>query len=120
MENGYSEVVHWQKNTFTVPFGKSVKEFVFELCRLLRAYADGISLESIALKTSTALSVLLLQKPFYHSKQKDHFAYLERCLFIWKKGDTAELLWEGCSIQSRITKSIGRDTVKNLARSFSN
>ena len=119
MENAYSEVVHWQKNTFTVPFGKAGKEFVFELSRLLRAYADGSALESIALMASTVLSVLLLQKPFHRSKQKDHSTCLERRLLSWKKGDIAELLWEGRSIQSRLTKSVRRDTAKNLARSFS-
>ena len=96
MEDGYSEAVHWQQNTFTVPFGKAGKEFVFELSRLLRTYADGTALESIALRASTALSVLLLQKTFYHSKQKDHFACLERCLLSWKKRDIPGLLWEGC------------------------
>ena len=112
MEDAYSEVVHWQKNTFTVPFGKAGKGFVFELSRLLWAYTDGRALESTALMASTALSVLLLQKPFYHSKRKDHFACLERCLLSWKKGDVAELLWERCSIQSRLTKSVRRDTIK--------
>ena len=66
MEDAYSEVFHWQKNIFTVPFSKAGKEFVFELSRLHRACADGTALESIALMASTALSVLLLQKPFYH------------------------------------------------------
>ena len=48
IEDAYSEVVHWQKNTFNVPFGKAGKGFVLELSRLLRAYADGSALESIA------------------------------------------------------------------------
>ena len=33
--------------------------------------------------------------------------------------DIAELLWEGCSIQSILTKSVRRDAIKNLACSFS-
>ena len=68
----YFDVVHWQKNTFTLPFGKAGKGFVFELSRLLRAYVDGTAPESIALMATIALSVLLLQKPLYHSKQKVH------------------------------------------------
>ena len=36
------------ENTLTVPLGKAAKEFVFEVCILLRAYADGKALESIA------------------------------------------------------------------------
>ena len=97
-EDGYSEVLHWQKNTFTVLLGKAGKGFVFELSRLHRAYADGTALESISLMASTALSIPILHKPFYHSKHKDHFACLERRLLCWKKGDIAELLREGCSI----------------------
>ena len=58
-EDGYSEVVHWQKNTFTVPFGKAGKEFALEVSRLLRAYIDGTAHESIPLKASTALFALL-------------------------------------------------------------
>ena len=41
MEDAYHKVVHWKKNTFAVPFGKAGKEFVFQLSRLLSAYADG-------------------------------------------------------------------------------
>ena len=70
MEEAYSEVVHWQKNTFTLHFGKPGKEFVFEMRRLLRAYADGTALESIALMASTALCVLLLQKLFITQNKK--------------------------------------------------
>ena len=106
MEDAYSEVVLWQKNTFNLPFGRARKEFVFEWSRLLRSYTDGTALESFALMASTVLSVLLLQKPFHHSKQKDHFACLERRPLSLKKGDIAELLWEGFSIQSRLTKSV--------------
>ena len=77
IEDAYTEVVHWQKHTVTVPFGKARKELLFELSRLLRAYADGTALVSIALVARTALSVLLLQKPFYYLKHKVHFASLE-------------------------------------------
>ena len=60
MEGAYSEVVHWQKNTFTVPFVKGGKEFVFELWRWLRAYADGTILPALTetyllLKTKRSL-----------------------------------------------------------------
>ena len=75
---------------------KAGKEFVFELSRLLRPYAHVKALESIVLMTSTALFVLLLQKPFYHLKSKHYFACLEKLLLSFKKGDIAELLWEGC------------------------
>ena len=92
MEDAYSEVVHWEKNAFTVPFDNTGEEFVLQLSRLLRAYADGTALESIALMANTVLSVLLLYEHFYYLKPKDHLACLDRCLLSWKKGDIAELL----------------------------
>ena len=85
---------------------------MLELSRLLRAYADGSALDSIALMACTVLSVLLLQKAFHHSKQKDDSACLERHLLSWRKGDIAELLREGRSLQSRLIKSDRRDKGK--------
>ena len=79
----YSEVVHWKKNTFLVPFGNAGKGLVLELSRLFRAYAEGSTLESITLKACILL-ILLLQKPFRSSKQKDHSVCLARRLSIWK------------------------------------
>ena len=64
IQDGYFEVAHWQKNTFTNRFGKAGKEFVFELSGLLRAYADGTAPVSISFMPRTALSVVLLQKTF--------------------------------------------------------
>jgi hypothetical protein len=51
------------------------------------------------------MPILLLQKPFHSSKQKDHSACLARRLPIWKKGDTDNLLAEGRSLQSRLPRS---------------
>ena len=105
LDEAYAEVVHWRRNTFLVPFGNAGKGFVSELRRLFRAYADGSALEAIALKACTVMPILLLQKPFLSSKQKDHTACLARCMPIWKKGDISNLLAEGCSLQSRLPKS---------------
>ena len=55
----YSEIVHWRKNYFMVPYGQSGKAFVSELSRLFRAFADGSALESIALKAISVACVLL-------------------------------------------------------------
>ena len=40
------------------------------------AYADGSSLETIALKACTVAPILLLQKPSRTSKSKDHVNHL--------------------------------------------
>ncbi len=104
MDDAYSEVVHWRKNTFQVPFGNAGKGFVSELSRLYKAYADGSALEAIALKACAVMSILLLQRPFRSSKRKDHSACLARRMLNWKKGDIRNLLVEGRSLQSRLPK----------------
>ena len=83
----YSEVVHWKNNTFSIPYGNAGKKFVTELSKLYRAFAEHTALESIALKATTVMSVLLLQKPSHKSKPKDHSACLERRLRSWTEGD---------------------------------
>ena len=55
------EVVHWRRNLFQIPLSSAGKAFVTELARLYEAYADGSSLETIALKACTVAPILLLQ-----------------------------------------------------------
>ena len=121
MDEAYSEVIHWRKNTFQIPFGNAGKAFVAELSRLYKAYAEGSALEAIALKACTVMSILLLQRPFSSSKQKDHSACLVRRMPIWKEGDIRNLLVEGRSLQSRLPKfsPTTSDNSNNLARTFS-
>ena len=68
----YEEIVHWRRNLFKIPSGKTGKSFVHELTKLFCAYADGSALESIALKAAMVLPALMLQKPHHKSKAKDH------------------------------------------------
>ncbi len=122
MNAAYAETVHWRKNTFRIPYGEAGNRFVAELGRLYRAYAEGTSLEAIALKATTVISILLLQKPFRTSKPKDHSACLKRRMITWKKGDINSLVLEGRSLQQRMTPSPpnqGDKDKENLARTFS-
>ena len=57
ISSAYSEVVHWKRNSFVVPYGNAGKKFVYELSTLYRAYAEGSALESIALKAITVMSI---------------------------------------------------------------
>ena len=68
----YQEIVHWRRNLFSVPYGKSGKQFVAEIARLIRAYAERSCLESIAVSAVNVACVLLLQCPHPHSKPRDH------------------------------------------------
>ena len=66
------------------------------------------------------MPILLLQKPFPSSKQKDHSICLARRLSLWKKGDFGSLLAEGRSLQCRLPKFSPSESANNgnLARSF--
>ena len=101
----YSEAIHWRRNLFNVPTGKVGKEFIFELSRLIRAYAEHSALEVIAVKAAMVLPMLLLQKPHPGSKSRDHCACLQRRLTSWKRGELADLLHEARTIQSQHLKS---------------
>ena len=104
IEKAYDEVVHWKMNLFPVPFGKAGKQFVSELARLYRAFAEGSALESISLKAATVLTTLALQKPYRNSKAKAHSHYLERRLASWLNGDIDNMLNEGHTIKNRCFK----------------
>ena len=116
----YTEVVHWRRNCFTVPFAKAEKEFVRELSRLYSAFGSTSALDSVALKAAMVLPILLLQKPSRASKTKHHITHLERRLRWWLKGDLDELVREGRAIQQRLPKNGSNKVNLNLARSFSN
>ena len=123
VDAAYSEVIHWKQNTFTIPYGKVGKRFVLELSKLYRAYAEGSALESIALKSTTVMSALLLQKPAQKSKAKELCSCLEQRLNSWVEGDFNSLILEGRQLQSRLSRRAvpgksGEDD--GLARSFAN
>ena len=121
IDKAYNDVVHWKLNLFHVPFGRAGKQFVSELARLYRAFAEGSTLECISLKAATVLTTLALQKPYRNSKAKAHSHYLERRLASWLEGDIDSLLNEGHTIQARCFKSHPKSSAKrqpNNARRF--
>lgn len=88
----YAEVVHWRKNLLPVLLGNSSKKFVQELNRLIRAYAEQSTLDSVALQAVTVVSILLLQKPARTSRTKDLVSCLECRLNAWANGDINSLV----------------------------
>ena len=91
LEEACSEVLHWRSNSFKIPLGRVGKEFVNELSRLFSAFASSSSMESVALRATKVLPILL-QKPHCRSRAKDHTACLERILLQWKNGNLNELV----------------------------
>ncbi len=105
VNSAYNEIVHWRRNIFKVPSGKVGKSFVRELGRLFKAYAEGTTLESVALTAAMTLPSLLLQKPHRSSKAKEHVQCLERRMKLWTEGDLEGLLREGHTIQQRLLRT---------------
>ena len=104
ISEAFEETTHWRPNLFSIPSAASGTQFVAEQARLFRAYAEGTVLECVALKATTVLSILALQKPHKKSKAKDHFACLKRRMVAWKEGRLQDLLVEGRTIQNRLPK----------------
>lgn len=119
IDSTYSEVIHWRRNLFKVPSGKSGKAFVREMARLFSSYGEGSAMESIALKAAFTLPALVLQKPHARSKAKDHCEQLLRRMEAWRIGDLNSLLLEGRVIQQQLRQTSKRsDDKANLAQRF--
>jgi hypothetical protein len=116
----FEEVIHWRRNLFQVPSGSIGKAFVSELARLFQAYADSSTLECIAMKATTVLPILLLQKPSRTSKSKDHVKHLQRRMDLWREGSIEELLDEGKCIQKRLPKVTSSSDDESISRIFRN
>ena len=102
VQSAYDETVHWRRNVFKIPSGKSGKDFTEEMARLLRSFAEASGLEEIAIMAAMVLPALVLQKPSANSKAKEHAELLIRRMQQWKKGDISGLLEEGRVIQQHL------------------
>jgi len=118
LDKAYQEVIHWRKNSFSVPRGRAGKAFVCELARLFRAVGEGSALESVALKAIVVASVLLLQKPSRASKDRDHILLLEERMKLWTEGNLTDLVAEGRTIQSRLRHHPPKPSEAQIVRNF--
>lgn len=120
INDAYEEIVHWKRNVFLIPSGRSGKSFVQELARLYQSYADASPLDCISLKACSVMQSLLLQKPFVKSKTKDHANCLERRLNLWLKGDIKALVNEGRCIQKHLISQTNQPLeFEKITRGFS-
>ena len=85
---------------------------------MLQAFANGSQLESIALKASFVMQILLLQKPSKKSKSKDHISHLKRRLELWKQGDIPLLIQEVRCIQRYLHNRPRPSDDNAIARNF--
>ena len=100
----YEIVVYWRKNLFLVPNGPQGRAFLAEKTKLLQAFAAAGPMERITFRALAIMDHLLLQKPHYESKSKDHVRSLEKRLRWWKSGDLSALYKEAAAIQERLGK----------------
>ena len=70
LDDTYSEVVHWKKNSFDIPFGKSGYEFASKVSRLFSAFANASSVEHRALKATVAITFCSYRSHTIHLKLK--------------------------------------------------
>ena len=118
----YDEAIHWKANLFKIPNGNAGENFIKELSRLFRSYAEGSSMESTALTAAFLLPILVLQKPPSRLKSKEIASHLSRRLKLWSGGDFSLLMEEGRTIQKGLATHPSPSHQKNesIARSFTN
>ena len=115
----YEKIVFWRSNLFLLPTGKSGRNFILELTRLINAWVDNSAMKDISLKMIMIMPALLLQKPSRTSKSKDHSKALERRLSLWEEGRLTELLFEAETIQETLSTSKKKaNTTAELSKKF--
>lgn len=118
----YSEIIHWKRNVFRIPSGKSGKAFIGDMAKLFQAFAKT-RIESFALTAAVILPLLLQQKPHKGSRIKgsrDHVQCLDRRLQLWHNGDVEGLLTKGCTIQTCLGTCKPSDRGTDEAWAFAN
>ena len=99
----YEEIVFFRKNLFLVPSGKSGKEYVAEMTRLINFWNNQSEVFSpMSIKLLMCMPSLLLQKTHAKAKTKENSEALARRLAIWKEGDFDKLMKEAREIQKRL------------------
>ena len=114
IDDAYNEVTTWRKKTFLVPYGKTGRDFIDQLTKLIDDWNNRSPMQHLALKAAIVLLATALQKPRQRSKAKKHQECLEK---RWRKGEIESLLREGRMIQRRLLKSNKNDP-PNKARIF--
>ena len=104
LNKAYNEVVHWKKNLFKIPSGKTGMVFGNEISSLLSIYADASPLESITITAIMTMPALLLQKPQPRPKNEEHVRRLKEQLELsWKKKNVGQ---SNCVFPKSIRKQI--------------
>ncbi len=117
----YEEIVLWRRNVFKLPTGGAGKKFIAETTSLINMWnSESMEMKDVALKAVMVMPALLLQKPSFKSKCKQHNECLQRRLNLWKLGDFDGLLKECRAIQSRLQSTWKPRSPEHVSRTFAN
>ena len=116
----YDEAVHWKPNLFRLPAGRVGERFVKELSRLFNDYAIASALESVALKASHLLPLLVLQRSSNKLKNNVITSHIDHRLTLWHEGHFHDLVCEGRDIQRRLPPYYHSVKDFQLSRTFAN
>ena len=118
LDLAYEQIVYWRQNLFLLPSGKSGKDFIREITRLINCWIDNTALKPIALKSIMVMPALLLQKPSRASKSKDHLTALSRRISLWMQGNIKDLLHECNTIQDQLKASKKTMSTREISKRF--
>ena len=117
----YDEILLWRKIVFKLPTGGAGKKFIAEITSLINMWnSESMEMKDVALKAVMVMPALLLQKPSFKSKCKQHSECLQRRLNLWKLEDFNGLLKECRAIQSRLLSIWKPRSPEHVSRTFAN
>ena len=76
----YQTIVQWRRNIFELPYGEIGKDFISEMSKCIKGYANDAAMKCVTLKVALVMPPLLLQHPHSRSKSKGNKKCLERHL----------------------------------------
>ena len=105
---------------FNVPSGSSGKRFIRELTKWIDCWNnENSAFREVALKIAMIMPAILLQKPHFKTKAKEHKECLNRRLDLWEAGNFEALLSEIRAIQKKLSSPTNNKTTNdNLAKTF--
>ena len=103
-----------------VPTGAGGKKFINETTKMIHFWTDNSLLKLIAFKALHIMPTLLLQKPRKTAKSRDHLVALLRRLELWDDGKINELLYEGTTIQERLSNGNNETNIAKISSKFKN
>ena len=118
INQAYEEVVYFKKNLFLLPSGSAGKWFVTEKANFFEAMVAHHPMEKVAMKASSVMEHLLLQKAAPDSTSKRNNELLTQRIKLWERGEIDQLLSTAKAIQERLDKGRRSRDPKKLARSF--